>query len=229
MSADERDTTTYSWRYYDAALRVAHAVCAIDTTPTREELLAVDTLRAMMLRRINDGERSNARPTPVPGPRASTAPRRSPSTRRVVARRARRAHRSRGGEDRGPPAHQPRARREPPARAQAARRRPQPAPRVRREPGHRQDDRRAPARPLLQGAEGRLEGPARRDRPFGARRRVRRADRDQGQQGVRRGEGRHPLHRRGVRARRPTASRTSVPKPSRRCSSAWRTTATTSS
>jgi SpoVK/Ycf46/Vps4 family AAA+-type ATPase len=28
-------------------------VCAIDTTPTREELLAVDTLRAMMLRRIN--------------------------------------------------------------------------------------------------------------------------------------------------------------------------------
>jgi SpoVK/Ycf46/Vps4 family AAA+-type ATPase len=32
---------------------VAHAVCAIDTTPTREELLAVDTLRAMLLRRID--------------------------------------------------------------------------------------------------------------------------------------------------------------------------------
>ncbi|MCJ7436985.1 MAG: AAA family ATPase [Acidimicrobiia bacterium] len=53
VTADARDTTTNSWRYYDAALRVAHAVCAIDTTPTREELLAVDTLRAMMLRRIN--------------------------------------------------------------------------------------------------------------------------------------------------------------------------------
>jgi Cdc6-like AAA superfamily ATPase len=53
VTADERDTTTNAWRYYDAALRVAHAVCAIDTTPTREELLAVDTLRAMMLRRIN--------------------------------------------------------------------------------------------------------------------------------------------------------------------------------
>jgi Cdc6-like AAA superfamily ATPase len=53
VTADARDKTTNSWRYYDAALRVAHAVCAVDTTPTREELLAVDTLRAMMLRRIN--------------------------------------------------------------------------------------------------------------------------------------------------------------------------------
>jgi Cdc6-like AAA superfamily ATPase len=53
VNADERDKTSYSWHYYEAALRVAHAVCAIDTTPTREELLAVDTLRAMMLRRIN--------------------------------------------------------------------------------------------------------------------------------------------------------------------------------
>ncbi|HEY8217265.1 MAG TPA: AAA family ATPase [Acidimicrobiia bacterium] len=53
VSADERDRTTHCWYYYEAALRVAHAVCAIDTTPTREELLAVDTLRAMMLRRIN--------------------------------------------------------------------------------------------------------------------------------------------------------------------------------
>jgi ATPase family associated with various cellular activities (AAA)/AAA lid domain len=52
VTADERDGTTHGWRYYDAALRVAHAVCAIDTTPTREELLAVDTLRSMMLRRL---------------------------------------------------------------------------------------------------------------------------------------------------------------------------------
>jgi len=53
VTADERDGTTHSWHYYEAAMRVAHAVCAIDTTPTREELLAVDTMRAMMLRRIN--------------------------------------------------------------------------------------------------------------------------------------------------------------------------------
>lgn len=53
VSADEKDGTAEAWRYYDRALRVAHAVCAIDTTPTREELLAVDTLRAMLLRRID--------------------------------------------------------------------------------------------------------------------------------------------------------------------------------
>jgi Cdc6-like AAA superfamily ATPase len=70
--ADERDHTTQSWRYYDAALRVAHAACAIDPTPTREELLAVDTLRAMMLRRITAAniERpagSGPRPPGAPG------------------------------------------------------------------------------------------------------------------------------------------------------------------
>jgi ATP-dependent Clp protease ATP-binding subunit ClpA len=53
VTADERDGTAHCWRYYDGALRIAHAVCAVDTTPTREELLAVDTMRAMLLRRIN--------------------------------------------------------------------------------------------------------------------------------------------------------------------------------
>ncbi len=53
VSADASNHTNNCWKYYDAALRVAHASCAIDPTPTREELLAVDTLRAMMLRRIN--------------------------------------------------------------------------------------------------------------------------------------------------------------------------------
>ncbi|MEX0664073.1 MAG: AAA family ATPase [Acidimicrobiia bacterium] len=52
VTADAKAKTAYAWRYYDNAMRVAHAVCAIDTTPTREELLAVDTLRSMMLRRI---------------------------------------------------------------------------------------------------------------------------------------------------------------------------------
>jgi Cdc6-like AAA superfamily ATPase len=53
VTSDERDGTAHAWHYYEGAMRVAHAVCAIDTTPTREELLAVDTMRAMMLRRIN--------------------------------------------------------------------------------------------------------------------------------------------------------------------------------
>jgi len=71
VSADERDDTAYCWRYYEAAMRVAHAVCAIDTTPTREELLAVDTLRAMMLRRINAAgiERPADLGRPLPGGR----------------------------------------------------------------------------------------------------------------------------------------------------------------
>src|SRR5262249_55026429 len=71
-TADARDGTAYSWRYYDNALRIAHAVCAIDTTPTREALLAVDTLRSMMLRRLKAGNiprppDSGPEPTGVPG------------------------------------------------------------------------------------------------------------------------------------------------------------------
>jgi ATP-dependent Clp protease ATP-binding subunit ClpA len=53
VTADTRQGTTNAWRYYHGALRVAHAVCAIDTTPTREELLAVDMLRSTLLRRIH--------------------------------------------------------------------------------------------------------------------------------------------------------------------------------
>ncbi len=77
VTADERERTAEAWRYYDGALRVAHAVCAIDTTPTREELLAVDTLRAMLLRRIDaagiprgDGtpRRAGDRATPAGAP-----------------------------------------------------------------------------------------------------------------------------------------------------------------
>ena len=56
VTADTREKTAHAWRYYDGAMRVAHAVCAIDTTPTREELLAVDTLRSMMLRRQHAAE-----------------------------------------------------------------------------------------------------------------------------------------------------------------------------
>lgn len=80
VSADERNDTALAWRYYDQALRIAHAVCAIDATPTREELLAVDTLRAMMLRRITAAgvERpldSGPRPPGEPGaPSAAEEP-----------------------------------------------------------------------------------------------------------------------------------------------------------
>jgi len=79
VTADEQAQTADAWRYYDGALRVAHAVCAIDTTPTREELLAVDTLRAMLLRRIDaagiprgDGVRRRSPETKAAGEPADT-------------------------------------------------------------------------------------------------------------------------------------------------------------
>ena len=53
VAPDARDGTANGWRYYEGALRVAHAVCAIDPVPTRDELLAVDTLRSMLLRRLH--------------------------------------------------------------------------------------------------------------------------------------------------------------------------------
>ena len=52
VAADTRNGTTNGWRYYQAALRVAHASAALADMPTREELLAVDTFRSMMLRRL---------------------------------------------------------------------------------------------------------------------------------------------------------------------------------
>ncbi|HEX6310486.1 MAG TPA: AAA family ATPase [Acidimicrobiia bacterium] len=53
VAADTRAGTTYGWTYYQAALRVAHAASALEDVPTREKLLAVDTLRSMMLRRLD--------------------------------------------------------------------------------------------------------------------------------------------------------------------------------
>ena len=78
VTADERERTAEAWRYYDGALRVAHAVCAIDTTPTREELLAVDTLRAMLLRRI-DAAGIPAMPGPPGGARPRSRSKRTPT------------------------------------------------------------------------------------------------------------------------------------------------------
>ena len=52
VAADTRAGTAHGWTYYQAALRVAHAASALEDIPTREKLLAVDTLRSMMLRRL---------------------------------------------------------------------------------------------------------------------------------------------------------------------------------
>jgi uncharacterized phage-associated protein len=52
VAADSRNGTANGWRYYEASLRIAHTTAAIDDVPTREKLVAVDTFRSMMLRRL---------------------------------------------------------------------------------------------------------------------------------------------------------------------------------
>ena len=54
LDADVRYGTSHAWDYYDAATRVAHAVCAIDDLPGRAELLALDRFRAALLERLDD-------------------------------------------------------------------------------------------------------------------------------------------------------------------------------
>ena len=56
VGADGARGSAYAWRYYELALKIAHAVCAIDPTPTREELVAVDTLRGTLLRRLHTAD-----------------------------------------------------------------------------------------------------------------------------------------------------------------------------
>ncbi len=53
VAADAAAGTKHGWTYYQAGLRVAHAACALEDVPTREKLLAVDTFRSMMLRRLS--------------------------------------------------------------------------------------------------------------------------------------------------------------------------------
>jgi hypothetical protein len=53
VASDARAGTAHGWTYYQAALRVAHAASALEDVPTRDKLLAVDTLRSMMLRRLD--------------------------------------------------------------------------------------------------------------------------------------------------------------------------------
>jgi hypothetical protein len=60
IDADRERHTGYAWRYYDAALAIGHAVCALDDLPGREELLAVDRFRTMLLERLRGTSRSAA-------------------------------------------------------------------------------------------------------------------------------------------------------------------------
>ena len=51
---DHRAGSRHSWRYYEEAMAIAHAVCALDAHPARLELEAVDRFRSMLLRRMEN-------------------------------------------------------------------------------------------------------------------------------------------------------------------------------
>lgn len=54
VSQDHRAGSRHSWRYYQAAMAIAHAVCALDAHPARLELEAVDRFRSLLLRRMEN-------------------------------------------------------------------------------------------------------------------------------------------------------------------------------
>ncbi len=89
VQADARRGSVHSWRYYEAALDVARAVCAIDETPTSAELMAVERFRSMLLRTM-DGARvphpGSPRPAvsdPTPGGATAVAEPEPPPARPV--------------------------------------------------------------------------------------------------------------------------------------------------
>ena len=81
VQADARRGSVHSWRYYELALDIARAVCALDENPTNAELMAVERFRSMMLRTMDAaGVPHPGSPRPTPAPSApSTAPTEPPS------------------------------------------------------------------------------------------------------------------------------------------------------
>ncbi|MDQ3758152.1 MAG: AAA family ATPase, partial [Actinomycetota bacterium] len=69
VADDRRHGTKVSWRYYELALGVAHAVCSLDAHPSHSELAAVERFRAMLLEHLQRWEVGRPGTTP-----ASTTP-----------------------------------------------------------------------------------------------------------------------------------------------------------
>ena len=68
VQADARRGSVCSWRYYELALDIARAVCALDEAPTNAELMAVERFRTMMLRTMDAAgvpHPGSPRPTPT--------------------------------------------------------------------------------------------------------------------------------------------------------------------
>ena len=54
VGQDHRENTRNSWRYYEGAMAIAHAVCALDRHPAHVELQAVDRFRSLLLGRMQN-------------------------------------------------------------------------------------------------------------------------------------------------------------------------------
>lgn len=53
VRADAARGTSWSWRYYERAMALAHAVCATDAVPSSAELAALDRFRSLLLRTMD--------------------------------------------------------------------------------------------------------------------------------------------------------------------------------
>jgi Cdc6-like AAA superfamily ATPase len=54
VAADRRNGTRDSWRYYEAAMLLAHVVCSLDDHPAAEELRDLDAFRSLLLGAMRD-------------------------------------------------------------------------------------------------------------------------------------------------------------------------------
>jgi Cdc6-like AAA superfamily ATPase len=55
VDADRKAGSELAWRYYDGAMRVAHAACALDTLTGQDELDALERLRTTLLTTMEKG------------------------------------------------------------------------------------------------------------------------------------------------------------------------------
>jgi Holliday junction resolvasome RuvABC ATP-dependent DNA helicase subunit len=77
VADDAQHHTGDAWTYYEAALGIGHAMCALGDLPTAESLSALDRYRSMLLQRLK--QTSIPRPTP---PRTTEATSDSPDADR---------------------------------------------------------------------------------------------------------------------------------------------------
>jgi hypothetical protein len=77
IDADRKGDTRLAWRYYDNAMHIAHAACALDTITTDEELEALERFRTTLLGAMEAGGLPNpwTGRTPLTGREAGSSDR----------------------------------------------------------------------------------------------------------------------------------------------------------